>query len=115
MAWGGPPGEPAIDGTLVPCAPGGSLMFTPDIALRALRNMQGRVGGRVYQHYGFVDAFNPLTQWIDPDVIGNDVGITLLSAENMRTGNVWRWFMRNGNILAAMEKAGLRAAPEIKN
>jgi len=108
IAWGGPPMDPAIDGTLVPCGPGGSLMFTPDIALRALRNMRGMLNGRVYTYYGFVDAFNPLTKWIDPDVIGIDVGITLLSAENMRTGNVWSWFMRNGNIRTAMDMAGLR-------
>jgi hypothetical protein len=108
LAWGGPPMDPAIDGTLVPCAPGGSLMLTPDLARRALLNMQGMLDGRVYTHYGFVDAFNPLTRWVDPDVIGIDVGITLLSAENMRTGNVWHWFMRNGNIRSAMEEAGLR-------
>ena len=108
VAWGGPPMDPAIDGTLVPCGPGGSLMFTPDIALRALQNMRAMVEGRVYTHYGFVDAFNPLTKWIDPDVIGIDVGITLLSAENMQSGNVWRWFMRNGEIQAAMDKAGLK-------
>jgi len=41
-------------------------------------------------------------------VIGIDVGITLLSAENMRTGNVWRWFMRNADIAGAMDRAGLR-------
>jgi len=29
------------------------------------------------------------------DVIGIDVGITLLIAENLRTGNVWKWFMAN--------------------
>ena len=108
VAWGGPPADGPIDGTLVPCAPGGSLMFTPDIATRALENMRGMLGGRVYTHYGFVDAFNPLSKWIDSDVIGIDVGITLLSAENMRTGNVWRWFMRNRNIREAMDRAGLR-------
>jgi len=107
VAWGGPPMDPAIDGTLVPCAPGGSLMFTPDIALRDLQNMQSMLDGRVYTHYGFVDAFNPLTEWIDPDVLGIDQGITLLSAENMRNGNVWRWFMRNGNIRGAMDRVGL--------
>src|SRR6185503_9322756 len=37
VAWGGPPRDPAIDGTVVPCAAGGSLMFTPDISLAALR------------------------------------------------------------------------------
>jgi hypothetical protein len=108
IAWGGPPKDPAIDGTLVPCAPGGSLMFTPEIALSDLLHMQEMMGGHVYRHYGFVDAFNPLTKWIDPDVIGIDVGITLLSAENMRTENVWHWFMRNAAMRAAMLKAGLQ-------
>jgi len=108
IAWGGPPMHSAIDGTLVPCAPGGSLMLTPDLALAALQHMRTMMHGRVYQHYGFVDAFNPLTNWIDPDVIGIDQGITLLSAENMRTGNVWSWFMRNLYIGAALAKAGLR-------
>ncbi len=108
VAWGGPPMDPAIDGTLVPCAPGGSLMFTPRLARRALENMRGMLGGRAYTHYGFVDAFNPLTRWIDADVIGIDVGITLLSAENMRTGNVWRWFLRHAAMRRAMDQAGLR-------
>jgi hypothetical protein len=41
-------------------------------------------------------------------VIGIDVGITLLAAENLRTGNVWRWFMRNPEILRALDRVGLR-------
>jgi hypothetical protein len=43
-----------------------------------------------------------------PDVIGIDVGITLLSAENLRTGRAWQWFMKNHEIRAAMERAGMR-------
>ena len=105
--WGGPPPTPDIDGTVVPCAAGGSLMFTPDIAVPALRTMYVKFGDRIYGRYGFTDAFNPNTGWIDPDVIGIDVGITLLSAENLRTGNVWRWFMRNKEIPRAMELVGL--------
>lgn len=108
IAWGGPPRDPAIDGTVVPCAPGGSLMFTPDISLAALRAMKERFGEKIYKRYGFVDAFNPTTGWIDKDVIGIDVGMTLLSAENLRTGNVWRWFMRNREITRALELVGLR-------
>jgi hypothetical protein len=48
-----------------------------------------------WQRYGFVDAFNPLTNWYDPDAIGIDVGITMLMAENQRTNFVWNTFMRN--------------------
>ena len=40
VAWGGPPRDPAIDGTVVPCAVTGSLMLTPDITLPAVREMQ---------------------------------------------------------------------------
>jgi hypothetical protein len=108
VAWGGPPRDPAIDGTVVPAAAGGSLMFTPDITLAALRAMREKYGERIYGRYGFADAFNPNTGWVGPDVIGIDVGITLLSAENLRTGNVWRWFMRNREIGRALELVGLR-------
>jgi hypothetical protein len=107
VAWGGPPFDPAIDGTIVPSAAGGSLMFTPDISLAALRAMHARFGQRIYGRYGFVDAFNPINDWIGPDVVGINVGIILLSAENLRTGNVWRWFMRNREIPRAMRKVGL--------
>jgi hypothetical protein len=106
--WSGPPRDSRIDGTVVPAAPGGSLMFTPDIALPGLRTMRERFGDKIYGRYGFVDAFNPNTGWVDTDVIGISVGITLLSAENLRTGGVWRWFMNNPEIPAALKLAGLR-------
>ncbi|HEV2915138.1 MAG TPA: glucoamylase family protein [Pyrinomonadaceae bacterium] len=107
VAWGGPPRDPAIDGTVVPSAAGGSLQFTPDISLPALRAMHEKFGDRIYGRYGFTDAFNPNTGWIGPDVIGINVGIILLSAENLRTGNVWRWFMRNPELPRAMRLVGL--------
>ena len=100
LAWGGPPATPDIDGSVVPCAAAGSLMFTPEISLAALRTMHDKFGSKIYGRYGFTDAFNPNNGWINPDVIGIDVGITILSAENLRTGNVWRWFMRNQEIPA---------------
>jgi len=114
VAWGGPPRDPAIDGTVVPCAAAGSLMFTPDIALPALRAMRERFGNRIYGRYGFVDAFNPTTGWTNADVIGIDLGITLLSAENLRTGNVWRWFMRNTEPRRALQKVGLIVQPRTR-
>ena len=107
LAWGGPPRDPAIDGTLVPSAAGGSLMFTPELSVAALLAMHEKYGNRVYGKYGFVDAFNPNTGWFDTDVIGINAGIILLSAENSRTGNVWNWFMRNREIERAMRLVGL--------
>jgi hypothetical protein len=107
LAWGGPPRDPDIDGTVVPSAAGGSLMFTPEISVAALRAMHEKYGERISGKYGFVDAFNPNTGWVDGDVIGINVGIILLSAENSRTENVWTWFMRNSEIPRAMQRIGL--------
>jgi hypothetical protein len=106
MVWGGPPLDPRIDGTVVPCAPGGSLMFTPDISMPALKAMKERFGQRIYGRYGFADAFNPQTGWVDRDVIGIDTGIILLSAENLRSESVWRWFMRNQGVKRGMRLVG---------
>ena len=111
LAWGGPPRDPAIDGTIVPAAAGGSLMFTPELSTVALRTMREKFGDRVYGRYGFVDAFNPNTNWVNTDVIGIDVGIVLLSAENARSGNVWRWFMRNAEMSRALQMVRLNKYP----
>jgi hypothetical protein len=96
----------AVDGTVAPSAAAGSLMFTPDISIPTLRAMREHFGDRVYRKYGFVDAYNVALKWFDTDVVGIDVGITLLSAENLLTANVWRWFMANEAIRQAMNLAG---------
>jgi hypothetical protein len=105
--WGGPPRGRSIDGTVVPCAPAGSLMFAPDICIPALQAMKERFGDKIYGRYGFTDAFHPTNGWVSPDVLGLDTGITLLSAENLRSGNPWKWFMQNPEIPKAMQRAGM--------
>jgi hypothetical protein len=106
VAWGGPPRHDAIDGSVVPAAVAGSLMFAPDLTVPALREMRRRFGDRAFGRYGFADAFHPTDGWVNPDVIGIDLGITLLSAENLRTGRIWHWFMRNPEVRYAMREAG---------
>ncbi len=108
IAWGAPPRHDDTDGTVVPCAPAGSLMFTPDISIAALREMKSRFGSKVYGRYGFADAFNPQNDWVDRDVIGIDQGITLLSGENLRSGKIWFWFMQNREVRNALRLAGLK-------
>jgi hypothetical protein len=107
VAWGAPPRDPQADGSVVPCAPAGSLMFTPDIALAALKEMRSLYGDKIYGRYGFADAFNPHNGWVNPDVIGIDLGITLLSIENLRSGKVWYWFMQNDEIRRALRRVSL--------
>jgi hypothetical protein len=108
-AWGGPPRTEesnALDGTIVPCAAAGSVPFVPGEAMTTLRYMRTVYGDKIWSRYGFVDAFNPETGWVDTDVIGIDLGITLLMAENARTGFVWAVFMQAPEVQSALARAG---------
>ena len=107
VVWGGPPSTGPIDGTVVPSAAAGSLPFLPEPAMRVLRNIKDKYP-KAWCRYGFVNAFNPLKNWYDPDVIGIDTGITMLMAENARTGFVWETFMKNLEAQRGMQRAGLK-------
>ena len=109
VIWGGPPATGPIDGTVVPCATGGSLPFLPQATIRVLQTIKNRYGQRAWTRYGFVDAFNPLTNWYDTDVVGIDTGITMLMAENARSGFVWKTFMKNPEAQRGMDRAGFKA------
>lgn len=109
-AWGGPPPQGPINGTIVPCATGGSLPFLFDDCIRVLRTIRGKYSEKAWGTYSFADAFNPLTSWYDPDVLGIDLGITMLMAENHRTGLVWDTFMKNSEARTAMDRAGFKPA-----
>lgn len=109
VAWGGPPATGPIDGTVVPCAPGGSLPFLPEQTLRVLRNIKAQYGQKgSWSRYGFVDAFNPLTGWYDTDCVGIDTGIILVMAENLRSSFIWDTFMKNPETQKGMDRAGFK-------
>jgi hypothetical protein len=104
--WGCP-GDPP-DGTLVPCASGGSMVFLPDLCGDVLRTMMERYSKFVWSKYGFVDAFHPQIGWYSPDVVGINLGIMLLMAENTRTAGIWQSVMSTAEAKRGMDAAGLR-------
>lgn len=118
-AWGGPgshkpdptPADIAkgfgpIDGSVVPCAAAGSLAFVPNACLRVLRSLKQNYGDKAWGRYGFCDAFHPQANWYDADCLGIDQGITILMAENLRSGFVWNTFARNPEVAVAFQRAG---------
>jgi hypothetical protein len=108
-AWGGPPAQGPIDGTVVPCAAAGSLVFLPNECLSVLENLQLNWESQAWGRYGFVDAFHPAANWYCTEVLGIDQGISVLMAENLRTGLVWDTFMSNPECALAMQLAGFKA------
>jgi len=107
VVWGGPPQSGPIDGTVVPSAAGGSLPFLPSETLRVLKNIRSKYPS-AWTKYGFTNAFNPLKNWYDSDVIGIDTGIILLMAETLRTGFVWDTFMKSPEARRGMDRAGFQ-------
>jgi hypothetical protein len=107
--WGGPPLMGHVDGTVVPCAAGGSLPFLPEETLRVLQTIREKYADHAWRRYGFIDALNPLTNWYSQDVLGIDIGITMLMAENARTGFIWEQFMKNDIVKNGMARAGFHS------
>ena len=104
--WGSPANPP--DGTLVPSAAGGSLAFLPNLCGTVVRNMYNRYP-ESWSKFGFVDAFHPEEKWYSRDVIGIDLGIVLLMAENTRSEQVWDSIMSTPEAKRGMQAAGFRA------
>ncbi len=112
-AYGDYPGAPQHDGTVAPSAAGGSMAFTPELSLAALRYMKETYGDRIWGRYGFSDAFNADPRWKErfnagdlwrsPDALGIDQGAILLAIENARNGGVWGKFMATDHARRAFE------------
>jgi hypothetical protein len=113
-AWGGPPVTGPLDGSVVPSAAAGSLPFLPTECIAVLRAMRARWGDRAWGRYGFVDAFHPSGNWYDGDVLGINQGISLLMAENLRSGFVWNTFMQNPECTEAMRLAGFHKETQLQ-
>lgn len=105
MARGAPPPY-NDDGTIAPTAAGGSMPFTPEESIAALRYMYDNYRTRLWGEYGFRDAFNLTVNWWATDVIGIDQGPIIIMIENYRTQKVWRLFMQNPYVRVGLARAG---------
>jgi len=120
-ARGAAAGEIRDDGTLGPTAAGGSIAFTPEIAIPALVRMREKYGDNLFAAYGFLDSFNPTfdvdvkpqhgkvvrgTGWFDTDYLGIDQGPIIAMIENYRSDLVWKTMRKNPYIVSGLRKAG---------
>jgi hypothetical protein len=96
------------NGTIVPTAFLAGTLFVPGVAQEALNNLwrlpeRSKLWGR----YGFANGINLDKAWIDPDVIGIDLGMMLLALENRRSGLLWRLTRDLPMTQKALRKAGM--------
>lgn len=107
-AGGGRPLPRDDNGTISVMAALGSMPYTPRESLAALKHFYRDRGAKVWGAYGFHDGFNATQNWFEEVYMAlNQAPITVM-IENHRTGLVWRDFMANPEIPAALEKIGFR-------
>lgn len=97
-----------IDDTVPPAGAIGSIIFTPEESLQAMRYYYSleRLKGR----YGFYDAFNLSRDWYATDVIGIDKGISLLMLANYQDGLIHRVMMAHPVIQTGLARLGIAPA-----
>ena len=94
-AYGAKPGLGLHDGTIAPYASISSLVFTPELSLRAVKFFYREYRENLYGTFGFKDAFNLDKKWWSREYLGIDQGISVLMLENfLSEGGVWEKFMR---------------------
>ncbi len=107
-AYGAKPGEGLQDGTVAPYAAIGSIVFSPEEAIRAIRYFHDNYKDRLYGHFGFKGAFNLDKNWWADQYLGIDQGISFLMLENfLNEGAVWKRFMPLEAVQTWIERTGL--------
>jgi hypothetical protein len=109
----GIPPNGSDDGTIAPTAAGGSMPFTPEYSLPALRAFYSRFRPRIWTAYGFRDAFNITAQWYATDELGIDQGPIVIMIENYRNQRVWQLFMQNPEVQRGLQRAGFVPLPSM--
>ena len=83
------------DGTVSPCGAAGSIVFTPELSMKALENFYNHYP-KLWGRYGFIDGYNLENgQWYSKEVIGIDKGISMMMIENYLSQLLWQQFMKN--------------------
>ena len=91
------------DGTIPPCGPIGSIVFTPEESIAAMEFFAQ--DEKLWGEYGFKDAYNldVSPEWYSDIVIGIDKGISILMIENYRSEFIWKLMNKNQYIQKAFE------------
>ncbi|MCA9259602.1 MAG: hypothetical protein KDA61_10405, partial [Planctomycetales bacterium] len=105
---GGRPQQRDDNGTISCSAALGSMPYTPEESLAALKHFYRDLGERTWGVYGFHDGFNATDNWYDEAYMAlNQAPITIM-IENHRTQLPWRLFMANPEIAPALAAVGFR-------
>lgn len=106
----GAPGWIEDDGTITPTSAVATAPYTPESAIAFAQNMR-KEHPKAWGRYGFPNGYNPTKDWIDPDVIGIDLGMMLLNVENARTGFIHKLTSSHPAVKRGYLRLGIHVVP----
>jgi hypothetical protein len=96
-------------GVIAPTAALSSMPYTPAESMNALRFFYYKLGDRLWQEYGFIDAFNLDDPWFAGSFLAIDQGPIIVMIENHRSGLLWNLFTSCPEVKEGMRKLAFSA------
>jgi len=96
-------------GTIAPTAALSAFPYTPEFSMQALKHFYFDMGDKLWNEYGFIDAFNESRDWYAHSQIAIDQGPIIVMIENYRSGLLWKLFMNAPEIQQGLKKLGFES------
>ncbi|MFL6350293.1 MAG: glucoamylase family protein [Bryobacteraceae bacterium] len=96
------------DATIAPTGAIASFPYTPEASMQALKYFYRELGDRLWDIYGFRDAFNLEEDWFSRINMGLNQAPMVVMIENYRTGLVWKTFEANSEIHSMLQRVGFK-------
>ncbi len=95
-------------GVISPTAAISSIIYTPQQSLAAIRHWyeDDNLRDRIWDQYGFYDAFSENEKWYKPRYLAIDQGPEVVMIENYRSGLLWDLFMSCDEVKDGLKKLG---------
>jgi hypothetical protein len=97
------------NGTISPTAALASLPYAPAEVLAVLRHFLVRLGDRIWNRYGFVDAFCEQRGWVADTYLAIDQGPIVVMMENHRSALLWELFMQVPEVRTGLRRLGFES------
>jgi hypothetical protein len=94
------------NGTVSPTAALASCPYAPAESVRAIRSFLGAYGVKVWDRFGFIDAFCEAQNWFADTFLAIDQGPIIVMIENHRTQLLWRLFMSAPEVQLGLRRLG---------
>jgi hypothetical protein len=96
------------DGTIAPTGAIASFPYTPEASMQALKHFYRELGDRLWDIYGFRDAFNLQEDWVSRIEMGLNQAPMIVMIENYRSGLIWKAFAANPEVQSMIRRVGFK-------